>query len=130
MTIDELKRRLEPIGFLVYIEELEGVLRVLVSKLAHAPGHRLAGDDKESGVDGPTAPPVVVNGPSPFIKIEHGVIDYSVTAAVPSSPGAYSRPIDDLDELYEEILHYYFDADSPMSKEPGFVPGRGRPTSA
>jgi hypothetical protein len=35
-----------------------------------------------------------------------------------------------IDELYEELLHYWFDPDSPMSKEEGFIPGPGRPPGA
>jgi hypothetical protein len=43
------------------------------------------------------------------------------------SRGTYEKSFAEHAEVYDEVVHYFFDADSAMSLEDGFVAGPGRP---
>jgi hypothetical protein len=125
IDLDSLVARLREQGLLSYVESLDGAARMLVFKLAAIPGNSIPDYRAPFMDDGPEC-----DGPSPDIKIEDGVITFATGTRAPGPTDAYQKELTSLDELYQELVHYYFDPDSPMSAEPGFVAGPGRPTGA
>jgi hypothetical protein len=89
-----------------------------VEKFSTTPGNRLRGSQIEYCEEG--AERRFLDGPQAMIWFSPEGIHWFVSAAIPRSVGAYERNFATVDELYEEILHYYFDADSRMSLEIGF----------
>jgi hypothetical protein len=68
-----------------------------------------------------------VDGPGPYVQIEDGRITFAFVMTAPGPADPYEKQLTSIEELYEEILHFYFDDDSPMAREEGFVRGPGRP---
>lgn len=133
MTIADLVTRLQALGFLCQVDHFqeEGETRLIVRKLRSTPGNHIEGgittcDLEENGVK----KTLDVDGVAPIIWIRPDGIEYFVSAAIPRSPGAYEKVLHDPSDVYEELLHYFFDADSPMSVEDNFVAGPGRPPNA
>jgi hypothetical protein len=122
---EELAARLRGVGLLCHVQSFDKTARIIVGKLGSIPGNSIPGYRGAFMGDGPEC-----DGPSPYIKIEDGVITFATGTRVPGPPDAYQKELTTLDELYEELVHYYFDPDSPMSAEPGFVAGPGRVTGA
>jgi hypothetical protein len=128
--LDELLLRLRALGFLCHVETYEGLSKVAIGKLPSTPGNRLMGYrgpwmmDDPMGDDLPEA-----DGPSPNINVTRDGITFGFGIRVPGPPN-YWRELSSIDELYEELLHYWFDADSPMATEEGFIPGPCRPSGA
>jgi hypothetical protein len=123
MTLDDLLSRLHALGFVTALDSLDEITRVLVAKRVGTPGHAIEGE-RSLWIDDVTE----VDGPSPHIQFEGGRITFEFHGGlIPGPPDSYEKQLTSIDELYEEILHLYFDDDSPMAKEPGFVRGPGRP---
>jgi hypothetical protein len=133
MTIQELVSRLERLGFLCQVNHFaeDDETRLIVRKLRSTPGNHLQGnvvtcDLQEDGV----LKTIDLDGVAPMIWFRPDGIEYFVSATIPRSRGAYEKTFRDPAEVYEEVLHYFFDADSPMSVEVGFVAGPGRQAGA
>ncbi len=71
-----------------------------------------------------------VDLPGLLVQIDGDEIEVSFSVRVPGPDDAYSRVFRTIDELYEELLHFWFDVDSPMSAEEGFIGCAGRPPDA
>jgi hypothetical protein len=140
MTIDQLARRLEALGFLCGVDHFEDdhSTRLIVRKLRSTPGNHVANyvvGYHPNGYDrsGRGKEPLVeLDGAAPIIWFRKDVIEYSAGVVILGgrAPGAYEKTFHTADEVYEELLHYFFDADSPMRLENDFVPGPGRPPGA
>jgi hypothetical protein len=138
MTIDELAKRLESLGFLCDVDRFEeGETRLIVNKLHSTPGNHIRGNIAMYYPDGhdrsgrPRGPGVELNATGPVVWFRPDGIQFFVCVTIGGrSPGAYEKTFREPDEVYEELLHYFFDADSPMRLENDFVPGPGRPPGA
>lgn len=130
MTLEDLVVRLNELGFVCHAETYGGITKLVVAKRAATPGNRLSGHRGPWMEEDATGAIPEVDGPSPHINIEEGAIDFHFGIRVPGPPDQYWRELNTIDELYEELLHYWFDADSPMSREDGFISGPGRPSGA
>lgn len=122
MTLDELVTRMRALGFLVHIETMGNVARVAIGKLVATRGNRIDGARGPWTVDLDVELPPEVDGPSPYIRIEGTSITFAFYPRAPGPPQPYEKELSSIDELHAELMHFYFDPDSPMSSEPGFVP--------
>lgn len=130
MTIDDLIAKLRQLGLLSYRASFEGITKLVIEKLATTPGNRLEGYRSRWSGDEVDGTPEV-DGPSPHIMVEGDEITFDFCLRVPGlRDQMYEKKLGSLEALYEELLHFWFDPDSPMSKEDGFIPGPGRPPGA
>ncbi len=133
MTIQELLTRLRAIGFVCYVDHFKdgGETRLIVNKLSSTPGNRIEGNTVKANFEEDGAIETFdVDDVAPIVWFRSDHIHYFVSAAIPLSRGAYEKTFRDAAEVYEELLHYFFDADSPMRVEHDFVAGPGRPAGA
>jgi hypothetical protein len=130
MTLDELVRKLDSLGFFCVVQHFpeEGDSRLFVTKLRATSGNRIAGAESTFVTEDGAS--IQLDEPTPIVWFRPEGIEFKVVAGVPSSPGAYMKDFATADEVYEELLHYFFDPDSRMRLEPGFEAGPGRPSSA
>jgi hypothetical protein len=129
LSIDDLISKLRQLGFLCHLASFDGFSKLLVEKPVTTPGNHIEGCRSWWSGDEIDGSPEI-DGPSPHIMIEGGEISFDFFRRVPGGSDAYEKKLRSIDELYEELLHFWFDADSPMSKEEGFIPGPGRPPGA
>jgi hypothetical protein len=140
MTIQELAARLESLGFLCQIDRFDddGETRLMIHKYRATPGNHLVGNvlgyhpngyDRQGRA---REPHVELDGVGATIWFREDTIEWSAGLVILGgrSPGAYEKEFREPAEVYEEVLHYFFDEDSRMSLEEGFVAGPGRPPGA
>lgn len=128
VTLDQLVARFRSLGFLCSVETEGSLTLVMTGKLPSTEGNRLAGYRGPWLIDDPMGENLPeADGPSPGITIKDGIITFGFGLRAPGPTEPYERRFTTIDELYEELLHYWFDPDSPMSTEEGFIPGPGRP---
>jgi hypothetical protein len=125
MTLDELVTRLRSLGFVADHETMGDVTRVVVAKLAATAGNRIEGSRGPCMWDPSARPLPIVDGPTPFIAIEGGRITFAFSYRIPGPPNPYTKQLTSIEDLFAELIHFYFDPDSPMASEPGFVGGGG-----
>lgn len=133
MTFDDVVSRLRALGFACIADDLgDNRKRAKVGKLVGTPGNRCGGEvigfsvDEDDG----RVTDYEVYRPCPMIWERDGRYEFEANEGVPTSPGAYIKILATAEELYEEVVHYFFDATSRMRLEDGFVPGSGRPPGA
>jgi hypothetical protein len=133
VTVEELVQRLETVGFVCFVDKFDNdkESRLIVRKPNSIPGNHIVGNviqyDRE--VNGRVST-IQLDGVAPIIWFRPDHIHYFVTATTPRSRGAYEKWFANPAEVYDEVIHYFFDADSPMHVELGFVSGPGRPENA
>lgn len=127
MTLEALVDRMRALGFMCVVHTYEGVTKMGVWLLPSTPGNRIP-RARTSWLESMESAPIEVDGPGLDVTIMDGVIYVSFAYRIPGPPEMYRRELRTYEELYEELLHFWFDADSPMSAEEGFVAGPGRPT--
>jgi hypothetical protein len=122
MTIRELRDTLHALGFISAHDILDGGReRLVIAKLATTPGHRLAKAPMQWPISEAGMRTIhLIDDPMPVIRLNADEIRFTASCGVPSSPGAYATSPGSLDEVLEEILHYFYDPDSRMTLEPGF----------
>ena len=122
MTVEACRQELERHGLFVGVEKYEkSMALLLVAKRVGSPGNHVAREVGNVEVAGVI---VATDAPAVAIKILGERVEYA--AGSWPSAGAYERTFATLGEACAEAIHYFFDADSPMSKEEGFEAGPGR----
>jgi hypothetical protein len=137
MTIEDLVARLESHGFLCDVDHFEddGTTRLIVRKRRTTLGNHLLGHIVQYHPNGHDrfgrgkGPLVELDGARPMIWFRRDGVEWwaGLPIAGGRSPGTYEKTFAEPAEVYEEVLHYFFDADSPMRLEEDFVAGPGRP---
>jgi hypothetical protein len=141
MTFQDLVARLESLGFVCLVDHFEddGETRLLVNKPRTMTGNQIRatiyGGYHPNGYDRfgrGKEPRVELDAASLMIWFRRDRIDWwaGVTILGGRSPGTYEKTFAEPAEVYEEVLRYFFDPDSPMRLEEDFVAGPGRPPGA
>lgn len=140
MTFQELVARLESLGLVCFVDHFEddAATRIMVNKPRTMPGNRLSGHVVEYYPNGydrfgrGREPLVALDGVSTMIWFRRDGVEWwaGLPMAGGRSPGTYEKRFTEPAQVYEEVLHYFFDPDSPMGLEEGFVAGHGRPPGA
>jgi hypothetical protein len=122
-SIETLRASLHGRGFVTFYDVFDdGHWRLIIAKLSDTAGHHVGSQSTtwtihEAGV----STTYQIHQPCPEVVFASGQIEFSVNCAVPRSPGAYVKVLPRVSSVLDEVLHYFYAADSQMKMEREYV---------
>lgn len=120
MTFRDLVARLESLDFICFVDHFDDddETRLLVSKRRTTPGNHLMGDVVEYYPNGydrfgrGKGPLVELDATAATIWFRRDRVEWLAGLAMAGgrSPGTYEKRFTEPAQVYEEVLHYFFDA--------------------